>query len=173
MKLLFLILKKQINRGVLKIKTLEYTKRKYNKKHNRKKSKKPTIHVNNRDYYIWAMLFIPFIELYRFIDDKTWQEMEWNEAKANKILDYVVPYIFDYNKSDDRFNVLIDKYSVTNYSVANHILRKSPFRYRRWVRKFKYNILDYLENSYEYDGYDKTIEEYYGYKYVVFRKTEV
>lgn len=114
------------------------------------------IRTKDYDYYIWALPLIPFVELADYIEKKAYAKRVWDTATATKVLDKVLPKVLEWVEEEKAFY-----YNMTwGYSRLWH---KAPLKYRKWARKFQYDLHKYVESGYENPQYVKTVDksEYY------------
>lgn len=116
-------------------------------------------------YYIWALPIIPFVLLYDKISDYLYARRVWDEEKAIKVLDRVLPYVLEWVEEDDAYYYCMD----WGYSS---LWRKAPLTMRKWARKFDFNLHQFIKNGYQKDGYEKTIEGDRYETWIKFKKYE-
>jgi hypothetical protein len=114
------------------------------------------IHRKKYSYYIWALPLIPFIELADYIEEKAYAKRVWNTTTATKVLDKVLPKVLEWVEDDKAFYYNME----WGYS---QLWRKAPLKYRKWARKFQYDLHKFVETGYENAQYTKTVDkgEYY------------
>lgn len=123
-----------------------------------KKKKKifhiPTIKTKEYEFKVWILPIAPFFIAYDKIDKWNYNRQAWSEEKAKKTLNYFLPYVLEYVEEDNAFYYCTDwRYS------SEDIAKRVPFGLRKWVKKFKYQILEYLETRYENPKFTKSIEK--------------
>ena len=116
-------------------------------------------------YYIWVLPLIPFVLLYDKISDYLYARRVWDEEKAIKVLDRVLPYVLEWVEEDDAYYYCMD----WGYSS---LWRKAPLTMRKWARKFDFNLHQFIKNGYQKDGYEKTIEGDRYETWIKFKKYE-
>lgn len=86
---------------------------------------------------------------------KSWERIDnrrvWSDKKAKKVLDKILPKVLDYVEEDNAF------YYCMNWSEWE-LVDKAPLIYRKWVRKFKYELHKFIRDNYENEDYTKTVE---------------
>ena len=108
--------------------------------------------------YKFAFIFFPLVVIHflysklkrkcvKYIDKR----LKWNEKKAKIILDFALPYALDYDCNRNEY--------YTSLGGLSYGLRKIPRKYRYWAGNFNSDIMYYLIESYEKDGYEKHIEK--------------
>ena len=140
------------------MKDFEYAK---NKKNNGKKWY--IIRGKKYNYYIWALPLIPFVVAHDKIEDWAYNRREWNEATACKVLDHALPYILEWVEEDNAF------YYCMEWGHSN-LWRKAPLHLRKWAMKFEYRLHEFIKESYQKDGYSKSVESDYYETWVKFQK---
>lgn len=121
----------------------------YAKKSNRRK-RWWIIRIKNYNFYIWGLLFVPFILLSDKFKSWQYNRLEWNETTAKKVLDYVLPYKLEWVEEDNAYYYCMDWIP----SFAKH----APLSYKKWARKFNHQIAEYLRDKYEHENYIKSCE---------------
>lgn len=116
-------------------------------------------------YYIWALPIVPFVLLYDKISDYLYARRVWDEEKATKVLDRVLPHVLEWVEEDDAYYYCMD----WGYSI---LWRKAPLTMRKWARKFDFNLHQFIKTDYQKDGYEKTIEGDRYETWVKFKKCE-
>lgn len=92
--------------------------------------------------------------------------MTWNEEKAKKVLDKMLPRILEWNKEENHYWCHIRKYGW--WYSQNRI----PFYYRKWTNKFSYELKKYLIEKYELKYYTKEILDDYDWHLIIFTEKE-
>lgn len=102
-------------------------------------------------YYIWVLPVIPFAFLYDKISDYLYARRVWDEKKAIKVLNYVLPHVLEWVEEDEAYYYCMD---------WRHCIlwEKAPFTMRKWTIKFSANLHQFIKDGYQVDGYEKTIE---------------
>ena len=145
------------------MKDFTYAKKKDERKSRRNK-KWYIIYTKKYSYYIWAAPLIPIFELKDIIKQNRYNKRVWDEEKAKKVLDHTLPYFLNYNDDEDAY------FFNKDWGCESAIAKKSPLHLRKWANKFSFDIIHYLVNSYQKDGYVKTIEEDWFDIWVKFKK---
>ena len=97
---------------------------------------------------------IPFLPL-RILSDWRYERMKWDEKKATKVLDKILPMNLEWVPEDNAFYYCMDW-------DACGLISKTPFYYKKWVRKFRYKLHQFIAEGYQNAGYNKTIIDDYG-----------
>ena len=103
-------------------------------------------------YYIWALPLIPFVLLYDKICEYLYKRRVWDEVKATKVLNYILPHILEWSEEDNAYYYCMD----WRYYI---LWEKAPFTMRKWTIKFSANLHQFIKDGYQVDGYEKTIED--------------
>lgn len=131
---------------------------KFNKAKKKPKKKWWIIHTKNYSYHIIALPLIPFCLLTEKIEKKAYAKRVWSEEKATKVLNKILPKVLEWNEEDQAFWYCMQWSEYTLYS-------KAPLRYKKWVRKFRYQLQKFIKTGYENPHYIKSVEEgSYGYE---------
>lgn len=107
--------------------------------------------IKNYSYYIWALPIIPFILLADYIKNHNYKRLVWDEKIATKVLDKVLPQVLEWVEEDNAF------YYSMEWGTGN-LWRRAPHRYRKWARKFAYQLQKFIEIGYQNTEYIKTTE---------------
>lgn len=102
-------------------------------------------------YYIWALPLIPFVLLYDKICEYLDKRRLWDEEKATKVLNYILPYVLDWVEEDNAYYYCMD----WSYTI---LWKKAPFTMRKWVGKFDVKLHHFIKDGYQPEGYEKTVE---------------
>lgn len=139
----------------------------YAKTRQEKQSRKKWWIINGKkySYYIWALPLIPFVILYDKISDYLYARRVWDEEKAIKVLDRVLPHVLEWVEEDEAYYYCMD------WGYSN-LWRIAPLTMRKWARKFSYNLHQFIKNGYQKDGYEKTIEGDRYETWIKFKKYE-
>ena len=92
---------------------------------------------------------IPFLPL-RILSDWRYERMKWDEKKATKILDKILPMKLEWVPEDNAFYYCMDW-------DACGLISKTPFYYKKWVRKFCYKLHQFIAEEYQNADYNKTV----------------
>lgn len=95
-----------------------------------------------------ALIFIP----YDMAKKKYYKNLEYDVKKAQKVLDYWLPYVLEADGDNTLWYCLNWHYG--GYSMCRHL----PIGYKTFAKKFGRQILDYLENDYNKDGWSKSFD---------------
>ena len=116
------------------------------------KPKKPWYMVNTKNYQIplWALLIAPFVIGLGKLNDWFYDRIKWDERKAAKVLNHVLPKILDYDKDEDAYYYCMD--------WGTYILwDKAPLRYRRFAKKYHLSLHSFIKDGYMVKGYCKSV----------------
>ncbi len=128
------------------MKSFEYAKNKENKKF-----KMPVVKMGEYRVYLWALPIAPFAIAYDKLQTWAYNRRVWNDKKATKVLDYVLPYILEYVEEDNAYYYCMD------WGTYN-LWKKAPIISRAWARKFSNRLQHYIKDYYEKEGFVKTVE---------------
>lgn len=119
------------------------------------------------EIFFLALPIAPFFIAWDRLNDWWYNKQEWNEQTAKKVLDYWLPYVLEW---DEDWNGLY--YSLEWHYYGYEIAKKVPFYLKAWANRYGFKLIhDYLQNSYEKDGYTKKVEvDIYNETYVYFKK---
>ena len=92
---------------------------------------------------------IPFVSL-RILSDWRYERMKWSDEKATKVLDAILPNELEWVEEDNAFYYCMDW-------DAYGLISKTPFYYKKWVRKFCYDLHRFIAEGYQNAGYNKTV----------------
>nr|DAG87220.1 MAG TPA: hypothetical protein [Herelleviridae sp.] len=116
------------------------------------KPKKPWYMVNTKNYQIplWALPIAPIVIGVSKLSDWFYDHIKWDERKATKVLNHVLPKILDYDKDEDAYYYCMD--------WGTYILwHEAPLRYRRFVYKYEFKLHSFIKDKYMAKGYCKSI----------------
>lgn len=125
-------------------------------------------------YKVWRIVLFP-IWIYVWSRDKIKTYLnsrtEWNESRANEILNYYIPRRADWNNEDKTFYLFDNGYGWEMGFAKKHLKLKDR---RFWNLYASWRIRDYLINNFELEGFTKEIGNCYdGWTEITFRmKTE-
>lgn len=113
----------------------------------KRKVKRPIHWIKIRNYHArwWEIPLVPFV----MFKDWRYDRMVWNEAKATKVLDAILPKELEWVEKDNAFYYSMDW---NPYGIG----KKAPRRYRNWANKFSWKLHDFIRDSYENPDYIKT-----------------
>lgn len=121
-----------------------------------KAKKKPwwVIHVKKYSYPIWALPIIPFCLLADKITEVADKNRKWSDKRTEKIITYVFAKIAEVDKTDGSLTHPFREWWC--YNVWANRARWCDIKY---CKKFNKQIQEYLYNTFEMEGYTKTVEE--------------
>ena len=104
------------------------------------------------NYLRWYEIpFVPFM----LLSDWRYKRMKWDEKKATKVLNKILPDKLEWVPEDNAFYYGMDW-------DACGLISKTPFYYKKWVRKFRYKLHQFIAEGYQNVDYNKTIIDDYG-----------
>lgn len=119
-----------------------------------------TLHESYAVYW-WALplaiFFIPTHEVFLAYRNS----LKWSKKRAKKVLDRTLPQIVDYDEKDNSFSFN----TKWNGTILYH---HAPLHSKIWVRKFGFQLKNFLINEYIAEGYTKTVED----DWIVFREVQ-
>ena len=120
----------------------------------KKSNRKPwyIIHGKKYSYHIILLPILPFIVLSDKIHDYNYKKMTWDETKATKVLNKVLPKVLEYLKEEKAFY-----YCMEWRTCGLH--HNAPIGYKKWTKKFAFQLQQFIENGYENPDYIKTVEK--------------
>ena len=95
-------------------------------------------------------------------EKRRYETLAFTEQKAIEVMNKYLVKICDY---DEETNELIFT-TGWHYPWEWQASKKD----KQWCRKFNYELTNYLKDSYECEGYKKSIEDGYGETYITFTK---
>lgn len=110
------------------------------------------INTKNYQVYFWALPILPIIIMIDKFENWQYERRTWNDEKAKKVLDKILPKVLEWVEEDNAFYYCM---SWSSWSLYNH----APFGYRKWVKKFNYELQKFIRYNYEDEKYIKTIED--------------
>ncbi len=115
------------------------------------KPKKPWYMVNTKNYQIpfWALPIAPFVIGISKLNDWFYDRIKWDERKATKVLNHVLPKILDYDKDEDAYYYCMD--------WGYNLWHKAPLRYRRFAYKYDVQLHSFIKEKYMVKGYCKSV----------------
>lgn len=130
----------------------------------RNKPKKPWYMVNTKNYHFpfWAAPLVPFVIGLSKLYDWLFDNIKWDEDKATKLLNHVLPKILDYDKDENAY------YYCMNWGVF-FMWDKAPLRYRCFVKKYYLNLQSFIKEKYTVKGYCKSVIDDKYYEWVEFK----
>lgn len=116
------------------------------------KPRKPWYMVNTKNYQIpvWALPIAPIIIGISKLSNWFYDRIKWDERKATKVLNHVLPKILDYDKDEDAY------YYCMNWGT--YILwHEAPLRCRRFAYKYEFRLHSFIKDKYMVKGYCKSV----------------
>lgn len=128
------------------------------------KPKKPWYMVNTKNYQIpfWALPIAPIVIGISKLSDWFYDHIKWDEHKATKVLNHVLPNILDYDEVEDAYYYCMD------WGMSS-LWRKTPLRYRRFAYKYEFKLQEFIRNKYTVKGYCKSVMVEWDREWVEFR----
>lgn len=116
------------------------------------KHKKPWYMINTKNYQIpvWALPIVPFVIGISKLSDWFYDHIKWDEAKATKVLNHVLPKILDYDEDEDAY------YYCMSWGTYN-LWHKAPLRYRCFAYKYDFKLHSFIKDKYIVKGYCKSV----------------
>lgn len=109
-------------------------------------------------YIIWRVILFPiwlcmigYEKAMQWLNNKT----VWTPERAQEILSYYVPRYSEWNTNGNYF-YFYDNGCGWHITYAKRYLKRKDYRF--W-KKYQYDIRNYLVNSFELEGFEKTVEE--------------
>lgn len=120
----------------------------------KKSNRKPwyIIHGKKYSYHIILLPILPFVVLSDKIHDYNYKKMVWDETKATKVLNKVLPKVLEYLKEEKAFYYCMEW---RTYDLHHN----APIGYKKWAKKFAFQLQKFIENGYENPDYIKTVEK--------------
>lgn len=125
------------------------------------------------DFNMWdysfhvSVLLIPLaiaVGCHRRMKDEYWRSLEWDEKKAEKLLDKRLGKVLEWDEDNDAY------WFSMNWN-SRYLTDKAPFGMRTWARKYNNEVLKYLENGYHHPTYRKLTEtDCWGDKWLKFEE---
>lgn len=115
------------------------------------KSKKSWYMVNTKNYQIplWVLPITPFVIGISKLHDWFYDRIKWDERKATKVLNHVLPKILDYDKDEDAYYYCMD--------WGYNLWHKAPLKYRCFAHKYYVQLHSFIKNKYVVKGYCKSV----------------
>lgn len=116
------------------------------------KPKKPWCVVNTKNYQIpfWVLPIAPFVIGISKLSDWFYDRVKWDECKAIKVLNHVLPQILAYDKDEDAY------YYCMSWGTYN-LWDKAPLRYKCFAKKYHLNLHSFIKDGYMVKGYSKSV----------------
>lgn len=117
-----------------------------------KKKKYHTMFNNRYQFRFWILVpLVLIVEMNRLRQEKSYESLEWDEVRAKRIIDKVFPKVCDIDKNTHEL--------FFNREWTGIIEREARKKDKRFCGKFRYQILDFIQNTYEIEGYTKKIDD--------------
>lgn len=130
-----------------------------NKSKERKVYKFKDLQTNHIALYP-LMVIVHYSDVLR---ERRFKKLVWNEERTERILNYIFPKIAEISDDGNTISKWINTWRFWFDDNAK-------FYDKKYCRKFKNEILDYLFNRYEIEGYNKEVITEYEWKEIVFTK---
>lgn len=125
------------------------------------------------DFEMWGcgfhvnVLLVPLaiaVGYHRHLKDEYWKSLEWDEKKAEKLLDKSLGKVLEWDEDNGAY------WFCMNWN-SRYLTDRAPFGMRTWARKFNNEVLKYLENGYHHPIYRKLAEtDCWGDKWLKFEE---
>lgn len=107
-------------------------------------------------YKVMRVILFP-VWIFIMVNEKIYNNIEWDEARVNKILNYYIPQESDWNSKERAFYFFDNGYGWNLCYAKKHLKRKD----RRFWKKFASfgggEIKEYLIEEFELEGFEKEI----------------
>lgn len=133
-------------------------KEKARKAKNKNRKKWWIIKFDKYEFGFWLLPLAVFVIPFGKIKDALHKSIKWSDEKATKVLDKKLPKILKWDDENKNYYCYIRIFGWGLFSNP-----KSP-----WVKKYNYNLRDFLVKNYENENYIKTVEEDYDWYYITF-----
>lgn len=116
------------------------------------KPQKPWYVINTKNYQIsfWVLPIVPIIIGISKLSGKVYECIKWDEHKATKVLNHVLPQILDYDEDADAY------YYCMSWGTYN-LWHKAPLRYRCFAYKYEFTLHSFIKEKYMVEGYAKSV----------------
>ena len=116
------------------------------------KPKKPWYMVNTKNYQIsvWALPIAPIVISIDKLSNWFYDRIKWDERKATKVLNHVLPKILKYNKDEDAYYYCMG-------SGTYNLWYKAPLRYSCFTYKYEFQLHSFIKDKYMVIGYCKSV----------------
>jgi hypothetical protein len=122
------------------------------------------VRTKNYETYLWGLPFLPITVASKAIKDWAYRRRVWDDDKAKKALDHILPHKLEWVEEDKAYYYCMD------WSFYN-LHKYAPFYLKKWAAKFDYGLHHYIAFDYEKEGYIKTVEkDDYGDTWIKFEK---
>ena len=98
------------------------------------------------------------------LDDWRYDHRQWNEKKATKVLNKILPSKLEWVPQKNAFYYDMDR-------EPYGLVRNAPFYYKKWVEKFRYDLHYFVRDGYQNVNYIKTVIDEYGQRVKFEEKT--
>ena len=123
----------------------------FDKAKSKSKNKWWIVRINQYNFYLWGLPFVPFVLAKDRFDNWQYKRLVWDETKATKMLNKILPKMLEWVKEDEAYYFCMDwGYSNYQYQV--------PLWHRKWVRKFASKLREFVRDGYENPKYIKECE---------------
>lgn len=122
--------------------------------------------VKIKSYEFLSLFPVINVKLMDKAKDAIYNRFTWNEEIAVKVLDYALPKSLEYMESEHG-----DYYYYSTAWASDSLLKNVPLLRRKWAEKFYFQLIMFLCETYQKDGYDKRIYSDDG-TYIEFTKIE-
>ena len=127
----------------------------------KKEKKSWVINTKKYSYAWWAFPLIPIVEAVDYIENKIEDRRTWSDEKAKKVLDKILPKVLEYLEEEDAFYYCM---CWTEWELVDN----APLVHRKWVKKFRYDLHQFVLKGYENKDYDKTLIREYDETWIKF-----
>lgn len=116
------------------------------------KSQKPWYMISTKNYQIpfWVLPITPIVIGISKLSDWAYECIKWDEHKATKVLNHVLPKILDYDEDEDAYYYCMD------WGTYN-LWHKASLRYRCFAYKYDFKIHSFIKDKYMVKGYAKSV----------------
>lgn len=142
----------------------EYAKKKAMKEVKQSNNKKWwKIHTKDYSFPFWLLPIYPFVLFSDWLENWLYNHMEWDEKRAIKIVDYILPHYLEYFEKEKAYYLCMDWGFSEYYKFV-------PLWHKNWVKKFSYSLAKFIEDKYEKEGYDKKVYDNWSEGWIVFKE---
>ena len=116
------------------------------------KSKKPWYVVNTKNYQFpfWVLPIAPIVIGVSELGGWFYEHIKWDECKANKVLNHVLPKILDYDKVENAY------YYCMGWGTCD-LWHEAPLRYKCFAYKYEFKLHSFIKDGYMVKGYRKSV----------------
>ena len=108
------------------------------------------VRTKNYRFPFWVAPIVPFVIGLSKLCDWSYDNIKWDENKAIKVLNHVLPNVVDYNKDNNAY------YYCMNWSTS-FMWDKAPLKYKRFAKKYHLNLHSFIKEKYIVKGYCKSV----------------